>query len=66
MKNALLAAFIVGAAAAGVILYLTRKNGVESAIDDIADGANDARRIAAKHLRKTQRKANNMLHDTMQ
>jgi hypothetical protein len=65
MKKALIAASIVGIAAAGVILYLTRKDTVKGVLDEIAGGAEDAGRLATRHLRKTQKKINNILHENL-
>lgn len=65
MKKALIAASIVGAAAAGVIIYLTRnKNGMQRLLDGASSTADDARRLANRHLRKTQKKINNIIHET--
>lgn len=66
MKNAMIAASIVGAAAAGVIIYLTRKNRAQYVLDEIGEGADRAGRLARRHLRKNQQKVNNMIHDTME
>ncbi len=67
MKKALIAASIVGAAAAGVIIYLTRKNGgMQRLLDGAEATADDARRIANRHLRKTQKKINAMVNETME
>ena len=65
MKKALIAASIVGVAAAGVILYLTRnRNGVQRLLDGAESAAEDARRVANRHLRKTQKKINNIVHES--
>ncbi|MBW8683204.1 hypothetical protein [Chitinophaga rhizophila] len=65
MKKALIAATIVGAAAAGVIVYLTRsKNGMQRLLDGAGATADDAQRYASRHLRKTQKKVNNMIHES--
>ncbi|PWV46172.1 hypothetical protein [Chitinophaga sp. S165] len=67
MKKALIAASIVGAAAAGVIIYLTRKNGgMQRLLDGAEATADDARRMANRHLRKTQKKINAMVSETME
>lgn len=72
MKKALIAASIVGAAAAGVIIYLTNRSRAEKLLDDLNDSAgelnnsvDEGRRIAKKHLRKTQKKVNHMIHAHM-
>jgi hypothetical protein len=67
MKKALIAASIVGAAAAGVIIYLTRRNGgMQRLIDGAEATADDARRVANRHLRKTQKKINAIVNETME
>jgi uncharacterized membrane-anchored protein YhcB (DUF1043 family) len=72
MKKALIAASIVGAAAAGVILYLANRSRAEQLLDnlndtveDLTDRADEGRRIAKNHLRKTRKKVNHMIHDHM-
>jgi hypothetical protein len=67
MKKALIAASIVGAAAAGVIIYLTRKNGgMQRLLDGAEATADDARRMANRHLRKSQKKINAIVSETME
>lgn len=67
MKKALIAASIVGAAAAGVIIYLTRRNdGVQRLLDGAEATADDARRMANRHLRKSQKKINAIVNETME
>lgn len=63
MKKALFAATIVGVAAAGVILYLSKGNRAQNLLDQISGGAQDASNLAKKHLSKTQKKINNILHE---
>ncbi|WP_343667907.1 hypothetical protein [Chitinophaga sp.] len=63
MKKALIAASIVGAAAAGVIYYLANRNRIEQDLDETAD---EGRRIAKNHLRKTRKKMNNIIHEHME
>lgn len=65
MKKALIAASIVGAAAAGVILYLSNRSRAEQVLDELSNTADEGRRIAKKHLRKTHKKVNNMIHEHM-
>ncbi|SEV89335.1 hypothetical protein SAMN05428988_0200 [Chitinophaga sp. YR573] len=65
MKKAMIAAAIVGIAAAGVILYLTKKETVKGILDEVSGGAKDAGRLATRHLRKTQEKINNILHENL-
>jgi hypothetical protein len=65
MKKALIAASIVGAAAAGVIIYMTRnKNGVQRLLDGAESTIDDARKMANRHLNKTQKKVNSIMHET--
>ncbi|WPQ61963.1 hypothetical protein SIO70_26735 [Chitinophaga sancti] len=66
MKKALIAATIVGAAAAGVIYYLTNRSRAEQILDELNDTADEGRRLAKKHLRKTRKKVNNMIHEHME
>ncbi len=58
MKKILIAASIVGAAAASMILYLRRKNSIETRIEDAAEDANN---IMNKHLKKVESKTNEFL-----
>ena len=64
MKKAMIAASIVGAAAAGAILYFVRRNRVM--MDDTSDTAEKASRMARRHLRKNAQKVNDMAHNTME
>jgi hypothetical protein len=68
MKKAMIAASIVGAAAAGVIIYLTRKNngGMQRLLDGAQSTADDARRMASRHLRKSQQKINAIVDESME
>ncbi|MCF6404556.1 hypothetical protein L3C95_16790 [Chitinophaga filiformis] len=66
MKKAMIAASIVGAAAAGVIVYLTRKNGgVKGLLNKAESAADSARQMANRHLRKSQERVNTMVNDSM-
>ncbi|SFW17881.1 hypothetical protein [Chitinophaga sancti] len=65
MKKALIAASIVGAAAAGVIIYLTNRSRAEKLMDDLNETADEGRRIAKKHFRKTHKKVNHMINEHM-
>lgn len=72
MKKALIAASIVGAAAAGVILYLTNRSRAEKLLDNLNESAgeignkvDEGRRFAKKHLRKTHKKMNHMIQEHM-
>jgi len=55
MKKIIIAASIVGAAAAGVILYLRKRNSTPGQVED---AANDANNIMNKHAKKAERKVN--------
>jgi hypothetical protein len=63
MKKAMIAASIVGAAAAGVIIYLSRKNNMQRLLDGASSVADDATQLANRHLRKGQKKVNNIIHE---
>lgn len=66
MKKAMIAASIVGAAAAGVIVYLTRKNGgMKRLLEGAESAADSARRMANRHLRKSPQKINTMANEPM-
>jgi hypothetical protein len=65
MKKAIIAATIVGIAAAGVILYLTKRGGVKEVLDEISGEAKNAGRLASRHLRKTKEKINHILHEDL-
>jgi hypothetical protein len=58
MKKILIAASIVGAAAASMIMYIRRRNSIENRIEDAAGDANN---IMNKHLRKVERTTNQAL-----
>ncbi len=53
MKKILIAASIVGTAAAGFILYMRRRNCLSNKIEDAADDAND---IMNKHMGRIEKK----------
>lgn len=62
----MIAASIVGAAAAGMIIYLSRKNGgMKGLLQKAESAANNAREMANRHLRKSQQKVNTMVNETM-
>ena len=58
MKKILIAASIVGAAAAGVILYLRNRSSVAAQAEDAAGHANH---IAKSHIRKVNHKVKEAL-----
>lgn len=55
MKKILIASFIVGAAAAGVVLYLAKNGQFADGLDEAVDAADDARSTLNKHARKASR-----------
>ena len=60
MKNILIAAGVVGAAAAGVILYMKNREKVNNKLSELSDSAKDAAKEAYakmnKHLHKTEKR----------
>ena len=66
MKQAMIAASLVGAAAAGAILYFVRRNRVHFMMDDTSDTAEKASRTARRHLRKNPQKVNDIAHNAME
>jgi len=66
MKKILIAATIVGAVAAGLIIYLREyysdTNEIEDAAEDVGDAANDALDTMNKHIRKVERKTDPVLN----
>lgn len=57
MKNILIAAGIVGAAAAGVVLYMRNRNQTSKTLHDVADAAGDAHEGVRKFFRKSKNEA---------
>ena len=57
MKNILIAALVVGVAAAGVILYLNNKDEVSETWDELSDSAEDAYDKMNSKMTKAKRKA---------
>ena len=53
MNKIIIAASIVGAAAAGVILYLRKRNSAAGQLEDAAEHANH---VAKSHIRKVNHK----------
>ncbi|TKK66706.1 hypothetical protein FC093_16870 [Ilyomonas limi] len=66
MKKILIAATIVGAVAAGLIIYLREyynsTNELEDAAEDVDDAANDALDTMNKNIRKVERKTDPVLN----
>lgn len=59
MKKILLASLVVGAAAAGVIMYLAKN---ADALDEAVDAADDARSRLNKHARRATRFARKVVN----
>jgi hypothetical protein len=57
MKNILIAAGIVGAAAAGTIIYMRNRNKTSRVAHDLADAAGDAHEGVKKYFRKANKEA---------
>jgi len=57
MKNILIAAVIVGVAAAGVILYMRNRDEVDEAWDEVSDSASNAYDKMNDTLRRAGKKA---------
>jgi len=55
MKNLVIATVIVGAAVAGLLLYLRDQTGVRGQINDVEDAADDAYKTMNKHIGKVER-----------
>lgn len=63
MKNILITATVLGAAAAGVVLYMRNRDRVDGAIADVKDNARNAFRKLNKQARKAEKNAHqNMQH----
>ncbi|SFF01233.1 hypothetical protein SAMN05518672_11446 [Chitinophaga sp. CF118] len=63
MKSALVAATIIGAAAAGAIIYLSKGSRAKDLMNQIATKARNAGEQARGHLQNTRSKVNNILHE---
>ncbi|MGN6619329.1 MAG: hypothetical protein ACTHJ5_19290 [Ilyomonas sp.] len=57
MKNILIAALVVGVAAAGVILYLNNRDELSETWDELSDSAEDAYDKANSKMSNAKRKA---------
>ncbi len=65
MKNILIAAGIVGAATAGVVLYMRNRNQTSKTLHDVADAAGDAHEGVRKFFRKSKREAQREVNHAM-
>ena len=65
MKNILIAAGIVGAAAAGAIIYMRNRNKTASVAHDLADAAGDAHEGIKNHFRKANKEAKREFDNAM-
>ncbi len=65
MKNLLIATSIVGAAAAGVFLYMRNRNQTSKTLHKFADKAGDAHESVRKYFRKANREAKHDLEDAI-
>ncbi|WP_295124424.1 hypothetical protein [uncultured Chitinophaga sp.] len=65
MKNILIAASVLGAAAAGIVLYMRNRDRVDTAIAEVKDNAKNAFRKMNKHYRKTEKNAQNVMQHAM-
>lgn len=63
MKNILIAAGIVGTAAAGVFLYMRNRNQTSKTLHKFADAAGDAHESVRKYFRKADRQAKHDMQD---
>ena len=65
MKNIWIASGLVGAAAAGVILYMRNRNQTSTAMHNLADAAGDAHEGVRKYIRKAKREAKRDFEDAI-
>lgn len=65
MKNILIAAGIVGAAAAGVVLYMRNRNQTSKTLHDVADAAGDAHDGVRRFFRKGKHEAKREFNHAM-
>jgi hypothetical protein len=61
MKKILIAASVVGAAAAGAILYARKRNRVADGAEEVKDSLKDAYREMDRHIQRTERTTENAL-----
>ncbi|QEH41243.1 hypothetical protein [Chitinophaga sp. XS-30] len=65
MKNVIIAASLIGAAAAGVILYMRNRDRADAALESVKDAAKNAYKKMDKFTRKAGRKANHVAKEAM-
>lgn len=65
MKNIVIAASVIGAAAAGVIMYMRNRDRADAALANVKDAAKNAYRKMDKLTRKAGRKANHVAREAM-
>jgi len=65
MKNILIAAGIVGAAAAGVTLYMRNRNKTSKTLHDFADAAGDVHEDVRKYFRRGKMHAKRDMEDAI-
>jgi hypothetical protein len=65
MKNILIAAGLVGTAAAGVILYMRNRNQTSRTMHDVADAAGDAHDAIKNHMKKANREMKAEMNNAM-
>ena len=65
MNKLLIATGIVGAAAAGVFLYMRNRNATAKGMHKLADAAGDAHESVRKYFRKANREGKHELQDAI-
>jgi|GEM_PF-3954789 len=65
MKKILIAAGLIGTAAAGVVLYMRNRNQTSRSMHDLADVAGDAHDNVRKYFRKASRQAKRDYEDAI-
>lgn len=65
MKNILITASVLGAAAAGVILYMRNRDRVDTAIGEVKDNARNAFKKMNKHYRRAEKNAQHSMQHAM-
>ncbi len=63
MKNILIAAGIVGTAAAGVFLYMRNRNQTSKSLHKFADAAGNVHDGVRKYFRRAHKEARHEMHD---
>lgn len=65
MKNVIIAASVIGAAAAGVIMYMRNRDRADAAFESVKDAAKNAYRKMDKFTRKAGKRANHVAKEAM-